>query len=57
VAHDGEPVLAEMVRQAEHVRGQLVEVIGRNARGLAAGAIAALVRRDHVEAGLGQRGE
>ena len=57
VACDMETLAAERARQREDVGGGEVEFVGVRPLGLARQIVAALVRRDHVKAALGERRE
>ena len=56
MAHEDGALDAERVQQPHQIAGQVMDVIGRDVGGPIAVAVATLVRREHAEAGRGQRG-
>ncbi len=57
VPDDERPLLAQRADQPDHVPHQVQDAVVGHVLGVVAAAVPALVRRDHPEAGLGQRPE
>ena len=57
VADDHRAFGADVIEQADDVGAQLDDVVGVDGRRLRRPAVAALIGRQHVVAGLGQRGD
>ena len=55
VADEDRLVDLEMIEQPDEIAGQMLHVVGLDRLGPVGRAIAALVRRDHADAGLAQR--